>query len=69
MRAINTELYDGEVDPQEENSENKQLLIGFSAKALAIEVMYNVIDENTINVFHINELQAKYMHLVTGRGR
>jgi hypothetical protein len=69
MWAINTELYDGEVDPQEEDSEDKQLLIGFSTKALPIEVMYNIIDENTINVFHINELKPKYMHLIAEEGK
>jgi hypothetical protein len=47
-RAIDMFIYE---DPLEEYS-NKYLLLGFDTKGILLEVMYNVIDEQTINVFH-----------------
>jgi hypothetical protein len=37
-----------------EGEDNKFLLIGFDTKVLPVEVMYNRIDEERINVFHAN---------------
>jgi uncharacterized DUF497 family protein len=36
----------------EEDDENKYLVIGFDTDCNLLEVMYNIIDEETINVFH-----------------
>jgi hypothetical protein len=35
-----------------EDYENKYLLIGFNTQGNPIEVMYNRIDEERVNVFH-----------------
>jgi hypothetical protein len=35
-----------------ENDPGKHLLIGFDSNANLLEIMYNVIDEQTVKVFH-----------------
>ena len=64
--AFNTARYEGSID--EEESDNKYLVIGFDRKALPLEVMYNVIDENTINVFHAMRCRKNFLHLIKVRG-
>jgi uncharacterized DUF497 family protein len=48
QHAVDTFIYE---DPLDE-FENKYLVIGFDTKGLLLEVMYNIIDEASINVFH-----------------
>ena len=48
LKAIDRFIYE---DPLED-FENKYLLIGFDTKGALLEVMYNHIDADTINVFH-----------------
>jgi hypothetical protein len=36
----------------EEGDPTKNLLIGFDCNANPLEILYNVIDENTVQVFH-----------------
>jgi hypothetical protein len=64
--AFDTARYEGSID--EEESDNKYLVIGFDRKALPLEVMYNVIDENTINVFHAMRCRKNFLHLINVRG-
>ena len=64
--AFETARYEGSID--EEESDNKYLVIGFDRKALPLEVMYNVIDENTINVFHAMRCRKNFLHLIKIRG-
>jgi len=64
--AFDTARYDGSID--EEESENKYLVIGFDRNVNMLEIMYNVIDENTINVFHAMKCRNKYKHLIKTRG-
>ena len=47
-----------------EGEENKFLLIGFDTKANPIEVMYNRIDKDRINVFHAMPVRAVYKRLL-----
>ena len=63
---LDTARYEGSID--EEESDNKYLVIGFDRKALPLEVMYNVIDENTINVFHAMRCRKNFLHLIKVRG-
>jgi len=51
-----------------EGEENKYLLIGFDTKANSIEVMYNRIDEDRINVFHAMPLRSAYADCLIDRG-
>ena len=64
--AFDTARYDGTID--EDESDNKHLVIGFDRNANLIEVMYNVIDENTINVFHAMKCRKGFLHLAKARG-
>jgi propanediol dehydratase small subunit len=64
--AFDTARYDGSID--EDESDNKYLVIGFDRNANILEVMYNVIDEDTINVFHAMKCRKGYLHLIKTRG-
>jgi hypothetical protein len=61
-KAFETFCYDGDVidDP---DADNKYLLIGFDLHANFIEVMYNVIDDVSINVFHAMKCRRVYLRL------
>jgi len=61
-KAIDTFCYDGDVI-DDVDAENKFLLIGFDLNANLIEVMYNVIDDNSINVFHAMKCREVYIYL------
>jgi len=64
--AFDTARFDGIID--EDESDNKHLVIGFDRNANLIEVMYNVIDENSINVFHAMKCRKGFLHLIKARG-
>jgi len=48
QHVVDTFIYE---DPLDE-FDNKYLILGFDTKGILLEVMYNIIDEQTINVFH-----------------
>ena len=48
LRAFETFIYEDPI----EDAENKHLLIGFDRNANLLEVIYNRIDDDSINVFH-----------------
>jgi hypothetical protein len=58
--AIENFIYN-EVMP---NDENKHLLLGFDANANLLEIVYNMIDDQTINVFHAMKCRKAYYVLV-----
>jgi uncharacterized DUF497 family protein len=60
LRAIDMFLYQ---DPLEE-FENRYLLIGFDTKGVLLEVMYNLIDEQSINVFHAMPCRKAFYSLL-----
>ena len=64
--ALDTARYDGSID--EDESDNKHLVIGFDRNANPIEIMYNVIDENTINVFHAMKCRKSFLPFIKTRG-
>ena len=47
---------------------NKYLLIGFDTKGGIIEVMYNLVDEETANVFHVMKCRKENLKKVEERG-
>ena len=59
-RAIVNAIYDDIWD----EVEDKHLLIGFDNNGNLLEIMYNVIDEESINVFHAMECRSIYFHLL-----
>jgi uncharacterized DUF497 family protein len=62
--AIKTKEYDAEIE--EEGYENKHLIIGFDCNTNIIEIFYNVLDEDTIRVFHAMKCRKKFIKLLTG---
>jgi uncharacterized DUF497 family protein len=44
----------------EEDDETKYLSVGFDKTGNLLEVMYNVIDEQTIKVFHVMKCRKQY---------
>jgi hypothetical protein len=61
--AIDTVKYDGCLDG-DEKAENKRLLIGFDRNANPIEIYYNILDHNTVRVFHAMKCRNIHKHLL-----
>jgi uncharacterized DUF497 family protein len=66
--AFDNAKYDGFVDEDDPDAENKHLLIGFDRKANLIEVFYNVIAEGRIRVFHAMKCRSAFIRLLGQRG-
>ena len=58
--AIINVIYDDIWD----NDADKHLLLGFDNNGNLLEIMYNVIDEQSINVFHAMKCRSIYYHLL-----
>ena len=65
--AFDNAKYDGFVDEDDPDAENKHLLIGFDRKANLIEVFYNVIADGRIRVFHAMKCRPVYVQLIRNR--
>jgi hypothetical protein len=63
--AIDTAEYDGCIEDDDE-AENKRLLIGFDRNANPIEIFYNILDSNTVRVFHAMKCRNSYKQLLKG---
>ena len=57
---INAVIYDDIWD----DAADKHLLLGFDDSGRLLEIMYNVIDEQSINVFHAMKCRSIYYHLL-----
>jgi hypothetical protein len=44
--------------------DNKHLLLGYDGNANLLEIIYNVIDEHAINIFHAMKCRKAYYSLV-----
>jgi hypothetical protein len=64
--AFDKKLYDERLDDSDgkDDLDAQYLLIGFNINANLIEVLYNVIDENTIKVFHAMKCRSIYLPLI-----
>lgn len=51
----------------EEDDENKYLIIGFDQAGNLLEIIYNIIDEQTINVFHAMKCRKAFFPLLPDR--
>jgi hypothetical protein len=49
----------------EEGDPAKNLLIGFDSNANPLEILYNVIDEHTVQVFHAMKCRTALIALLT----
>jgi len=66
--AFDTAKYDGWFNGGEGQAKDKYLLIGFDMKGNLIEILYNFIGDDTINVFHAMECRSIYYHLIQKEG-
>ena len=60
--AILNYIYDDVFDDYSE----KHLLIGFDNNANLLEIMYNVIDERNLKVFHAMKCRDEFLPLLNG---
>jgi uncharacterized DUF497 family protein len=58
--AMSNVVYDDIWD----NVEDKHLLMGFDSKGNLLEIMYNIIDGQSINVFHAMKCRSIYRKLL-----
>ena len=49
--------------------ENKNLLLGLAQNDSLLEIMYNVLDGDVINVFHAMKCRKAYLALLRTRGK
>jgi hypothetical protein len=50
------------------NRENVYLLLGFDMQANPVEILYNEIGENGVNVFHAMPCQSRFYYLFNEEG-
>ena len=67
--VFDNKLYDERLDDSdgEDDINAKYLLIGFDRNVNLIEVLYNVIDENSLKVFHAMKCRNTYLSLINSR--
>ena len=58
--VLNYPCYEGPLEGDEE----KILVIGFDDSGRLLEILYNIIDNKLINVFHAMKCQNIYFHLL-----
>jgi hypothetical protein len=61
--AVDTVKYDGFLE-NDEDIENKRLLIGFDRNANPLEIYYNILDTNTVRIFHAMKCRNIHKHLL-----
>lgn len=62
--AFDTARYDGWFNGGGGEAKDKYLLIGFDRNGNPLEILYNVINEKTINVFHAMKCRNIYYPLI-----
>ena len=64
--AFDNVLYDERLDEcdGEDEQNARYLLIGFDRNANLLEILYNVMDENTLRVFHAMRCRNIYLPLI-----
>jgi len=59
--------YDGFVDEDDPDADNKNLLVGFDRQAKLLEVFYNVLEDGSIKVFHAMKCRSQFIRLLSNR--
>jgi hypothetical protein len=62
--AFDTARYDGLFNEGKGSDKDKYLLIGFDRNGNPLEILYNIIDDKTVSVFHAMKCRNFYMHLL-----
>ena len=60
LRVFETFIYEDPI----EDADNKYLALGFDTRANLIEVMYNRINEDSINVFHAMPCRKAFREMI-----
>jgi hypothetical protein len=60
-RALTDWIFEDQIDLTEHG--DKHLLLGFDTKGRVLEILYNIIDEHTINVFHAMRCRKVWLSL------
>ena len=60
LRAFETFIYEDPID----DADNKYLLLGFNIHGNLIEVMYNRINEDAVNVFHAMPCRRAFRDMI-----
>jgi hypothetical protein len=64
-RAFDTAVYDGLLDEAgDEDARDKYLLIGFDRNVNPLEILYNVMSDYHVNVFHAMPCRNIYHYLL-----
>ena len=58
--VLNRPKYEGPLD----DDENKYIVIGFDNSGILLEILYNHIDDETINVFHAMKCRSIFYCLI-----
>ena len=58
--AINRPQYEGPL----EDDDNKYIVLGFDNSGNLLEIIYNLIDDEAINVFHAMKCRSIFFHLL-----
>ncbi|MDR2479833.1 MAG: hypothetical protein LBD48_11050 [Treponema sp.] len=66
--AIDTVKYDGCLEG-DDAAENKRLLIGFDRNANPLEIYYNILDRDTVRVFHAMKCRSIHTYLLEDEER
>jgi len=48
LKAIESKIYEGSV----QDFDNKYAIIGFDTKGNLLEILYNIVDNESINIYH-----------------
>jgi uncharacterized DUF497 family protein len=67
LMAFDNVEYDAVLEEDDPDAEDKHLLIGFDRKANLLEVLYNVIDDDRIRVFHAMRCRSQFIPLLRDR--
>ena len=62
--AFDTVKYDGWFNDGEGQDKDRYLLIGFDRRGNPLEILYNIIDNETVNVFHAMKCRSIYFDLI-----
>jgi len=65
LKAIESKIYEGSV----EGFENKYAIIGFDSKGNLLEILYNIMDSESINIFHAMRCRNSFIKQHEDMGR
>jgi hypothetical protein len=51
-----------------EGFDNKYVVVGFDMNRNLIEVMYNLVDEDIVNIFHAMKCRGEFLRMLQERG-